>query len=101
LGDQKINIRISEWINAGDEWIYKGYPNIYRKISINILKRYPYISSMEDILGYLGISWDIPRYLFGANSQMIHTENCQFWNNHQSVGIASCPIRVLATVGIS
>jgi hypothetical protein len=31
MGDEKINVRISQWIKPGDQWIYLGYPFIIPK----------------------------------------------------------------------
>ena len=78
LGNEKINIRINQWINMGDQWIYQGYilfipgryPWISKRYPLYILRRYPHLSQCWDISGYLRMSRDIYRSLFGANSQM-------------------------------
>ena len=52
IEDEKINVRISQWINVGDQWIYWGYPvpipernpKISKRYPLNILKRSPYFS---------------------------------------------------------
>ena len=65
VGDEKINGRISQWKNMGDQWIYWGYPvfiperypNIPKRYPLYILKRYPYFSGLTEILDILGYHW--------------------------------------------
>jgi hypothetical protein len=95
IGYEKINCRISLWINAGYLWICNEYPYISKKDIHSYPKWYPLISFQDileisdsvDISGYLRISQDIPGYLFGANSQMRSSARSE------SAGADCCMVR--------